>query len=158
MGIRAIMMADRSTAPPIETLAAVATAARAVMEECRSDPGEFIFQKFPRRACGATCELLGRYFIEILGVDARYVAASRAGRTHAWLAVGDIIIDITADQFGQAPVIVTRESAWHAEWDAEKGRPPICSQAQWAMYPLATWRALAKSMEARGFGSTVISR
>ena len=39
-------------------------------------------------------------------------------RSHAWLQRDDLIVDITADQFGEVDeeVIVTRDSEWHASW------------------------------------------
>ncbi len=143
------MTFNASDAHSIETLAAVATAAREAMEACGPESGDPWLKSFPHNACGHTCHLLGRYFVEVLGVNARYVGAEQGERTHAWLAVGDIIVDITADQFGQPPVIVSRESAWHAQWNAEEGEPPICSQEQWPMYPLATWQAFVQGMNAR---------
>ena len=41
--------------------------------------------------------------------------------SHAWIKQGDIIIDITADQFDEieAPVIVPNASAWHDSFDTE---------------------------------------
>lgn len=32
---------------------------------------------------------------------------------HVWVQVGDTIVDITADQFGQPGVIVEQQSSWH---------------------------------------------
>lgn len=41
--------------------------------------------------------------------------------SHAWIKQGDIIIDITADQFDEieTPVIVTNASAWHNRFDSK---------------------------------------
>ena len=40
-------------------------------------------------------------------------------QAHFWITVGDVIIDITADQYvdGPAPVIVSRTSGWHSTFD-----------------------------------------
>lgn len=40
-------------------------------------------------------------------------------RTHAWLARGSWVIDITADQFPEIPdaVIISRNSSWHAGFE-----------------------------------------
>jgi hypothetical protein len=45
--------------------------------------------------------------------------ASPHNRSHAWLEVDGLIVDITADQFPEQkaePVIVTIQSAWHDEF------------------------------------------
>lgn len=38
--------------------------------------------------------------------------------SHGWLQRGDLIVDITADQFDEIaePVIVATDSAWHRKW------------------------------------------
>lgn len=38
--------------------------------------------------------------------------------SHGWLQRGDLIVDITADQFDEVsePVIVSTDSAWHRKW------------------------------------------
>ncbi len=45
--------------------------------------------------------------------------------SHAWLAKGTLVIDITADQFidGPAPVIVSNSSAWHSQFEIEEIYP-----------------------------------
>lgn len=65
----------------------------------------------------------------------------------------DIIVDMTSDQFGQAPVIVTRESVWHAEWDAGKGRPSDFFAGAIADVSDCHMACSCPGMEARGFGS-----
>ena len=52
-------------------------------------------------------------------------AAAGNGREHVWLRQNDIVIDITADQFdeGQAKVIVTRHSPWHAASQLAESMP-----------------------------------
>ncbi len=82
-----------------------------------------------------------------------YVAAERPGgdgfnaESHAWLVVGGMIVDITADQFGKPSTIVARHSPWHAkEWIAEPPRPPICSQSNWPMYPEGAWQFIVAEM------------
>jgi hypothetical protein len=40
------------------------------------------------------------------------------GREHVWLTRCDLIVDITGDQFGWPPVIVTRNSPWHPGADS----------------------------------------
>jgi hypothetical protein len=45
--------------------------------------------------------------------------------THAWLEIGDAIIDITSDQFpdGPGPVVVTQDHSWHSQFRFQKRRP-----------------------------------
>ena len=67
------------------------------------EPGEF-FRKFPTGQCGHTSDLLAQFLIDNGGSQVRYVYGTYYGRndkmqSHAWLSVGDMIIDITADQF-----------------------------------------------------------
>jgi hypothetical protein len=128
----------------------IASAVRAIIEEYASaHDHDIMFQSFPRGTCGPVSELLGRYLVEVARLDAGYVCAEWLGDgSHAWIEVDGIIVDITADQFGQAPVIVTRHSPWHQTWTREAPRPPICSRAQWPAYPQAAWAAIVKGMVA----------
>lgn len=81
-------------------------------------------REFLRGACGDTSLLLGAILADrgFRGLD--YVSAEReltigpTWTSHAWLARGPLIVDITADQFSDAPaaVIVARDSAWHAQF------------------------------------------
>ena len=43
---------------------------------------------------------------------------------HYWLEIGGVIADITADQFGQQPVIVSDVSSWHASLRELSRQPP----------------------------------
>lgn len=39
--------------------------------------------------------------------------------THGWLQRDDLVVDVTADQFGQPPIIVATNSTWHKMLNAE---------------------------------------
>ena len=77
------------------------------------------FRDFPRGSCHPASEVLGRYLRDALKIEPQVVRADRifpqprGWSTHAWLEVDELVIDITADQFGQEPVVVTRCSPWH---------------------------------------------
>jgi hypothetical protein len=80
---------------------------------------------FPRGACGDVCLLLGAYFSD-QGINGfEYVCGERGSQaentwtSHAWLANKELIVDITADQFIDAPsaVIVTSPSIWHRQFE-----------------------------------------
>ena len=45
--------------------------------------------------------------------------------THAWLEIGNTIIDITSDQFadGLGPVVVTQDHSWHSQFRVWEHRP-----------------------------------
>lgn len=108
-----------------------------------------LLRNFPTGACGVVSELLGRYLQEKLSVSGNYVCGEVYQpdmRSHAWVDVGGIIIDITADQFGQPPVIVTRESAWHLQWNITLSRKGFCMPDDWPSYPHAEWNALIRGM------------
>lgn len=80
---------------------------------------------FPIGCCKRVSILLAKYFIEYLGVDEseiKYVEATGDGNyengnmpsKHIWLNVGNINIDITADQYKEVTeeVIVTEDWIW----------------------------------------------
>jgi len=77
--------------------------------------------KFPRGACGDASDLLATYLYEQGVGHFEYVLACRGSadngtlRQHAWLEQDGLIVDITADQFQDAPkaVIVSANSDWH---------------------------------------------
>lgn len=51
-----------------------------------------------------------------------YVLGEREEHSHAWLQRGELVVDITPDQFDDAPapVIVEHHSAWHAAFAGER--------------------------------------
>ena len=97
--------------------------------------------RFPRGCGRGASELLGRYLIEHGHSNVRHVFGSINGLTHAWVNVSGIIVDITADQYGLPPVIVTKRSQFHSEWENE-GSQPICEPSGWGSYPHAIWQAI----------------
>jgi hypothetical protein len=81
---------------------------------------------FPRNSCDHASALLGRYFQE-QGFDVVYVNnGCRGGSSwkdsHAWLEIGDLIVDITADQFSDQTerVIVTTDHTWHSTFYGQR--------------------------------------
>ena len=79
------------------------------------------FSQFPKGACGDAALLLAR-FLRAHGVDQiEYVLGwslegREARRSHAWLEIGGLTVDITADQFSSRPappVLVTFDRKWH---------------------------------------------
>ncbi len=58
------------------------------------------FDTFPKGCCGDTSDLLAQWLWDN-GYESRYYCGRRAPdqRTHAWLEVDDLVVDITGDQF-----------------------------------------------------------
>lgn len=128
-------------------LALVAHAARDVLEAYSSDSPDVMFNGFPRGACGATSDLIGRYLNEAYQLKAQLVSGRRVdGAIHTWLNVCGIIVDITADQFGRSAVIVTRQSAWHGTWDTGVNEPPDVHQNVWPSYLAPAWNAMVAGL------------
>lgn len=83
---------------------------------------------FPAGACMDTSLLLGAYLVDLGHIGFELISGTRGswddstGATHAWLARGDLVIDITADQFSDAPagVIVESSPVWHQQFEGEQ--------------------------------------
>lgn len=146
-------------------LAEVARAAREIFEHkvSKDEPSSLMFSTFPAGTCGPVTELLARYLNETFSTDALYangIGTWRGQRpwSHAWVEVEGMVLDITADQFGQEPIIVLPLdiARWHrVTWERQEApRPPITTHQQWPMYPGSAWALLRRGMEARGFGVT----
>jgi hypothetical protein len=86
------------------------------------------FSAFPKDCCGHASVLLALYLRDEGFADVRYVYnGRRSPDSHAWVEVGGIIVDITADQFTDNPnaVIVTEERSWHSRFSGEQRRSEI---------------------------------
>ena len=105
------------------------------MEEVRDRASEFralilrtpkcdlpiTLQNFPYGACGDATLLLGRYLEETGHGEFRYYLGRRGECSHAWLQLGTLIVDITADQFADfdEAVFVSAGSPWHSGFAGE---------------------------------------
>ncbi len=80
---------------------------------------------FPHGACGDATMLLGAYLVDSGISGFEYVNSQRPYGgdwwCHSWLQRGDLVVDITADQFSDAPgpVIVDERSGWHSVFDSD---------------------------------------
>ncbi|NOT99971.1 MAG: hypothetical protein HOO95_00125 [Gallionella sp.] len=91
----------------------------------------FPMSSFPIGACGDASLLLGAYLVDCGYHNFLYISGERGTYTdnswtsHAWVAKGELVIDITADQFADAPasVIVASPSAWHQQFEIESSSP-----------------------------------
>jgi len=83
----------------------------------------FALRPFPAGCCGDTSELLAEFFRDNGFTGAIYASGTRGGDggeifSHAWLVVGDWVVDITADQFANRgydlpKVYVGPSTAWY---------------------------------------------
>ncbi len=75
--------------------------------------------RFPVKCCNFAANLLVLELSEIgVGRLRRMMGTVRDGKgndleTHVWVQADDFVADITADQFGQARVVVEQQSRWH---------------------------------------------
>jgi hypothetical protein len=129
----------------------IAAAARDIFEQNSRNALDECLHDFPKGACGCVSELLGRYLQEYFGVAPLFVSAEVDNfATHAWLKINNTIIDITADQFGQPPIIVSNDPAWHRNLNC--GPPTsLCPPSGWFSYPTKSWNVLLDGMRQRGF-------
>jgi hypothetical protein len=95
------------------------------------------FRGFPAGCCGDASELLAAHLTELGHGPFTYVfglrgeVASGTHTSHAWLTLGELVVDITADQFPEVanPVIVTTDSAWHRTFRIDQTR--VADFRQW---------------------------
>jgi len=103
----------------VQELIGLVTDLRSRLEKYDQDHG-LTLQSFPRGACGDASILLAHH-LSLNGFGPfRYVCGRHGEASHVWLSNGDLIIDITADQFEDfdVPVFVASSSPWH---DARNG-------------------------------------
>lgn len=75
--------------------------------------------RFPKKCCNFAANLLLLDLSESgVGKLRRMMGTVQDKRgddleSHVWVQAGDVVVDITADQFGQPEVIVELNSSWH---------------------------------------------
>ena len=76
---------------------------------------------FPFGACGDATLLLAKYLDQQGFGLFDYMLGNRGEHSHAWLQRGELIVDITADQFPDVveTIIVTTNSPWHLTFQGE---------------------------------------
>jgi hypothetical protein len=109
----------------------VATRMRVALEAVPLSELPISMSSFPAGSCGDVCLLLGAYLADNGLREFEYVSGDRGSKadntwtSHAWLASGDLIVDITADQFPDGPskVIVVHGSEWHQQFEVDRVSP-----------------------------------
>lgn len=112
---------------PLATIEQIALRMRRAIEAVPREHLPLPMSSFPAGACGDATLLLGAYLVDCGYFDFLYVSADRGSHednswtSHAWLARERLVIDITADQFPDAPsaVIVADPSIWHEQFEIE---------------------------------------
>lgn len=115
---------------PHAQLEKLARQMRAAIEALPREALPLTMASFPAGACGDTSLLLGAYFKDMGVLGFEYICGTRGNQqdntwtSHAWLSNGALIVDITADQFEDAPskIIVVEHSLWHATFTTEPGQ------------------------------------
>jgi hypothetical protein len=115
-----------------------------------------MFADFPRGACGPATEIVARLLKEQLGYDGMYVCGDghpelSAEQTHAWFEVGNVLIDVTYDQFegtGLSGWLFARDTGWHAQFKNIERRHGFCVPSGWPRYPHDGYRAALESLNA----------
>jgi len=101
----------------IQTLAADF---RIRLDNYRRDDG-LSLQSFPHGACGDASILLAHYLGQHGFGPFRYICGRRGDSSHVWLSDGNLIIDVTADQFEDFEItaFVSTTSRWHDALNGE---------------------------------------
>lgn len=83
--------------------------------------------QFPTACCGDTSQTLATYIFDQTGIVCSYVHGRDGGDdgeigSHAWLEYGDLVIDITADQFNDngschAEVYIGPRTEWYNSFE-----------------------------------------
>ena len=90
------------------------------------------FKHFPAAACDYSSTLLGIYFLRTLGLRFHLICSERRNprkaenQYHAWLQLGEVIVDITSDQFEElkGTIVITRRGDWHKQWKVVSDESP----------------------------------
>lgn len=100
---------------------------RAAFESVLKSNEHPYFKNFPTATCGNTSYLLKEYLdrlgypnVVVITGSVEELEELESYRSHAWIEVGGFLADITADQFGEPPVIVTQSSMFHRQFTCRK--------------------------------------
>ena len=81
---------------------------------------------YPRGCCDNCSEILGDYLISRGLAPAVFVKAFKGKRSHAWIEVGNLVIDITGDQFdGRPSVFFDVPDTWVKKWKVDSRRMSV---------------------------------
>lgn len=146
--------------PTDASILAAALAFRAALDAIDRVHWERIYiDRFPRGACGHCAELLALYLQQGFGITADYVckefydAQGNRETSHAWLEWDGLIIDISGDQFGWPPVIVTRQSNLHAHGEEDLRHPFNLDPVWWGQQCAGIWAEAQQHLQSASNGA-----
>ena len=124
-------MAYQDTHEKHRLLRTVAKKFRVCLEKANQEELTNGLRSFPRGACGHATLLLGTFLSDRGFGQFNYVCGERGYKqdgdwtSHAWLQKGNLVVDITADQFDGDidKVIVAENSDWHSQFTVEDEHP-----------------------------------
>lgn len=143
-------------APTDDNVGSAATRFRAALDEVeRQHWARIYIQNFPSGSCGHCSELLALYLSERFDIALEYVCklavnTQDLSASHAWLEWNGLIIDITGDQFGWPPVIVSRTSEVHSAGTEETRYPWVFDAGFWSQHCSIIWPEVVKALEKVG--------
>jgi hypothetical protein len=105
----------------LATLRQLASAFRDAIEQARAERAPGALPYFPDGACRMTSRLLAQHLARRPDSDAfgrpllvsGVLPGSELAVRHYWLELGDIVVDLTADPFGQPRVVVGLRTKFH---------------------------------------------
>ncbi len=94
---------------------------RLAIENCDKNELPISFESFPRGSCGDAAWLLGTYLMLNSVGSFDYMSGWRKECSHGWLQQGQIIVDITADQFPEIKekIMVTTDHSWYSAFQGK---------------------------------------
>jgi hypothetical protein len=111
---------------------------RRCLEELQPQLG-VSFERFPYRSCGDSSNLLGEWLTEQGVSGLEYVCGEfDHEKSHAWLELDGLIIDITPDLFeaGPGPVYVGESQSFHSQLKEQSRRPHYLDDSIKSQYRL----------------------
>jgi hypothetical protein len=108
------------------SITALASVCREALEQMSMRQRGVALMQFPRGACGAATELMGRLVFEATNMTGLYLCGighpDMPQQTHGWLELGGLLVDLTHDQFSGTGLVgwVFEASPWHAKFETNK--------------------------------------
>ncbi|MDP9139680.1 MAG: hypothetical protein M3O62_02670 [Pseudomonadota bacterium] len=87
-----------------------------------------VLDDFPTGACGSASDLLGTWLIDEYSLNPDYVHGERDGKSHGWLELNKLVVDITSDQFsdGLGAVYCGELNAFFTSFESqERSKPQV---------------------------------
>lgn len=136
----------------LHDLRRVATAFRDAIERSRDEKAEAQLPYFPEGACRmASCLFAMHWRSRSANVRlmSGHVPGCESYVRHHWLVVDDVIVDLTADPFGQPRVVIELETPFHDSLDERRESDATAAIAEFKPDEARRYRRWLDSIEAR---------